>query len=169
MATTIINAVGACAACTLLRLCFAESRKKLVDIRQEHLGFVALVPSIRSSIILELNTALGIIKHESLGDLGRGVSPPLPARCFCGWPQCDAELSQGAHWLSVRRLRINGIVRLAGTSFPCTPRGHSFVHVPFDGTLHEPRTMNWNRSAKPRRPWYKISRVHDGLLLYSNC
>ncbi|KAI6006280.1 hypothetical protein F5J12DRAFT_113656 [Pisolithus orientalis] len=47
-----------------------ELRRILADIGREHSeAFVALVPSVRSSIISELNTALGIIKHESLRNL----------------------------------------------------------------------------------------------------
>ncbi|KAI6132524.1 hypothetical protein EDD16DRAFT_1851803 [Pisolithus croceorrhizus] len=47
-----------------------ELRRILVDIGREHSEeLVALVPSIRSSINSELNTAFGIIKHESLRNL----------------------------------------------------------------------------------------------------
>ncbi|KAI6006927.1 hypothetical protein EDD15DRAFT_8559 [Pisolithus albus] len=47
-----------------------ELRRILVDIGREHSEeLVGLVPSIRSSINSELNTALGIIKHESLRNL----------------------------------------------------------------------------------------------------
>lgn len=51
-----------------------ELRRILADIGREHSeAFVGLVPSVRSSIISELNTALGIIKHESLRNLDVAV------------------------------------------------------------------------------------------------
>lgn len=51
-----------------------QLRRILADIGREHSeAFVGLVPSVRSSIISELNTALGIIKHESLRNLDVAV------------------------------------------------------------------------------------------------